>query len=131
MPTHLWRRRNRCGKEEGVFRLVGAHLDDLRRNGCSRTNTLQSLDHDAFADLQAAGDSTLSIDRHTERHLAVFSFVVLGDDHHVFLVLVGADGALIDSHYASGLRLAHRQTDELTRNQMTIAVVEHGADADS
>ena len=75
--------------------------------------------------MQPAGHHAHAFDRYAERNFAIFRLAVLVDDHHEFLVLVGADGAFADQQHRLGFGLSHQQPRELARHQPAIGVVEH------
>src|SRR6266550_376735 len=90
------------------LRLIATgHGNELRRKQRAWAHALQSIHHDPLAGREAICHHAQAIDEHAERHLAVGGLVVGADHHDVFLVLVGADRALIDHQRRLCLRLAH------------------------
>src|SRR5690606_26678217 len=110
-------RRRVHGHEIGGDHFPGAH-------------TLQPVDHDALACLQAAGDDAQVALGRAERHLAVGRAVVVVHHQHEALVLVGADGPFLNQHGVVRPGAAQANARIHAGHQQAVGVVEHGAHAD-
>src|SRR5215467_725521 len=76
--------------------IAAGHGYELRIDQRTWTDTLQSVHHDALASGKTIRHHAQAIDEHAQRHFAIGSLVVAADHHDVFLVLVGADRALVN-----------------------------------
>src|SRR5262249_20699096 len=103
------------------------HGYELRIDQRTWTDTLQSVHHDALASGKTIRHHAQAIDEHAQRHLAIGSLVVVADHHDVFLVLVGADRALVNYESRLGLGLAHAQARELARNESAVGIAKRSA----
>src|SRR5690349_13371286 len=106
--------------------IAAGHGNELRCKQRAWAHTLQSVHHDPLAGSEATRHPAHAVDEYAECHLAISSLVVVADHHHVLLVLIGADRALIDHQRRLGLRLAHAYPSELPREQTAIGIAEDG-----
>src|SRR5438445_6053892 len=81
----------------------------LRRYGHSWANSLQAVDDNFFAGLQPGTNDALALDGRTELHRPIGNRVGRGQRQHIFLRLVGADGAL--GHEQSRMTFAQGNSD--------------------
>jgi hypothetical protein len=108
-------------------RRFGQHRHQLRRDERARPDPLQAVDDHPLARGDTLRHDPETVDRRSEGHLAVFGLVVLADDRHELLVLVGADRALADQHRRLGRGASHLQAGELARYQQAVGVGEDRA----
>ena len=111
-------------------RHIAVHGDLGRRDDGIRAHALEAVDHDDFIFLQARPDNAQAVDDGPERDGAVIRLVVGIDDHDVFLVLVGADGAVIDQHRRLRRRAADAHLGVEAGGELAGGIVEDRADAD-
>src|SRR5438445_5698206 len=78
------------------FYIVSVRDFLLRRHGHPGTSALEPVDNDFVARLQAGTNDAPAFDDRTELHRPVFDGVGGSQSQHVFLGLVGANGAVGD-----------------------------------
>src|SRR5256885_1085636 len=99
----------------------------LRRYGHTRANSLQAVDDNLLAGLQPGTNDPLALDGRTELHRPIGDRVRRGQRQHIFLRLVGADGAL--GHEQCRMTFAQGNSDarEQTGHYAAVAIRKHRA----
>ena len=105
-------------------------IDQVRRDGSTRTDSLHTAHDDPLAAIHSRADDAQAVDQAAGRHGAKRDDVLVIDDVHDAVGLVGAD-RLIGHEHRAWLGLADQpEPDELARNQQAIGIVQHRTAAD-
>ena len=100
-------------------------IDPVRRDGSPRSDSLQTVHDDLFAAIEARADDAQAVDQAAGRHGAERDDVLVIDDVHDAVGLVGAD-RLIGHEHRARLGLADQpEPDEQARNEQAIGIVQH------
>src|SRR5450432_361453 len=79
-------------------RAVGTHVHALRRHRHYGVHALRAVHDDDITALETLAHHSEAVDDAPQFDLAIFDLVVRPEQQHVFLTLVGVDGAIIDQN---------------------------------
>src|SRR5258708_30195008 len=77
---------------------AGTHGHSLRRHGDAGMHSLRAVHDDHVAAFQSFAHDAQAVDDAPEFDLAIFNLIIGPEQQHIFLTLVGIDGAVVDQN---------------------------------